>query len=677
MTVVVGTAGHIDHGKTTLLRALTGIDADRLPEERRRGMTIDVGYAHLALPDGSVLDFVDVPGHDRLVGNMLVGAGEIDAALLVVAADDGPNAQTIEHLELLDAIGITDGLVAVTKVDVVDAGRVAEVAADVAALVARTRLAGTPVVAVSGVTGEGLEELRAQLVALRDRVEARLGPAANGGSRLAIDRSFAVKGRGSVVTGSLRGGVVAAGAVLRLVPGGGEVRVREVQVRGEAVPASEGGRTALLVAGVSLEDLERGHVLTTDEAVVATSRVLVALWPPAGLAHPGGGAARGGRAARGGQPVRGGRPMRASGPAVPADRERLRFHGGTTQAGALVIRGPREAVDLPDGSALAILRLDGDVAAAPGDRFALRRPSPGSSAGGGVVLDALPPRGVSRRRLSTGRAEALATAVASMSVGLEGAAAAVAAARLDLHGALREPDGWRLAGDIEIELEGMALELVRAHHAADHESPGLALPVIRAGIALATRRRATLDRADADEVARFLVDRLVADGTLARDGDRLRDPARPAGLPAATLAAMDRLELALSVAAPPSLAAAARDAGCPPDGVSALEAAGRLVRLEDDLAWAAGTYRDLVRQALAMAAVAPLSPAAYRDATGTSRRYVLAILEDLDRRELLRRTDVGHVLGPRTIARLQARAAATATATDAGPGAGSGGEADG
>ena len=210
MTVVIGTAGHIDHGKTTLLRALTGIDADRLPEERRRGMTIDVGYAHLALPDGTVLDFVDVPGHDRLVGNMLVGAGEIDAVLLVVAADDGPNAQTVEHLELLDAMGITAGLVAVTKTDVVDAARAAEVAADVAALVARTRLAGAPVVAVSGVTGEGLDVLRTELVALRDRVEARHSPTSSGSSRLAIDRSFAVKGRGSVVTGSLRGGVVAS-----------------------------------------------------------------------------------------------------------------------------------------------------------------------------------------------------------------------------------------------------------------------------------------------------------------------------------------------------------------------------------------------------------------------------------------------------------------------------------
>src|SRR5512142_1371755 len=142
MAVVVGTAGHIDHGKTTLLRALTGIDADRLPEERRRGMTIDVGYAHLTLPSGAVVDFVDVPGHDRLVGNMLVGAGEVDAALLVVAADDGPNAQTVEHLELLDALGLRDALVAVTKADVAGGARAAEVAAAVEALVGRTTLAG-------------------------------------------------------------------------------------------------------------------------------------------------------------------------------------------------------------------------------------------------------------------------------------------------------------------------------------------------------------------------------------------------------------------------------------------------------------------------------------------------------------------------------------------------------
>ena len=182
-SVVVGTAGHIDHGKTTLLRALTGIDADRLPEERRRGMTIDVGYAHLALPDGSVVDFVDVPGHDRLVGNMLVGAGEIDAALLVVAADDGPNAQTLEHLGLLDALGIDDGLAVVTKSDLADGTRVGEVVAEVEAMLAATSLAGLPVLVASATTGDGIDEVRAAIAALAARVGGRLAdrwPAAAG-----------------------------------------------------------------------------------------------------------------------------------------------------------------------------------------------------------------------------------------------------------------------------------------------------------------------------------------------------------------------------------------------------------------------------------------------------------------------------------------------------------------
>ncbi len=406
MSVVVGTAGHIDHGKTTLLRALTGIDADRLPEERRRGMTIDVGYAHLALPDGSVLDFVDVPG-PRPARRQHAGGRRARSTPRCWSwpPTTGPTPRRSSTSSCSTRSGSSDGLVAVTKADVVDAGRVAEVAAAVGALVARTRLAGAPVVAVSGVTGEGLEELRTELVALRDRVEARLAPAASGGSRLAIDRSFAVKGRGSVVTGSLRGGVVATGAVLRLVPGGGEVRVREVQVRGAAVPASEGGRTALLVAGVDLGSLERGRVLTTTPSVVATSRVLVAMRPPAGLAHPGpawpGVAGR--RRPAGRRP-----PPTASGSA--STRARRRPARSSSAA-------PARRSTSPTARRLAILRLDGEVAAAPGDRFALRRPSPGSSAGGGVVLDPAPPRGVSRRRLTAARAEALAAAVASVSSG--------------------------------------------------------------------------------------------------------------------------------------------------------------------------------------------------------------------------------------------------------------------
>ena len=623
MSVVIGTAGHIDHGKTTLLLSLTGIDADRLPEERRRGMTIDVGYAHLALADGSTVDFVDVPGHDRLVGNMLVGAGEIDAAIIVVAADDGPNAQTLEHLELLDALGIRDGMAVVTKADLApEPERRAALIAEVASLLARTTLAGAPVMIASAATGEGLDQLRVAIGELAGRVAT--GLVAAGRPRLAIDRVFAVRGRGTVVTGSLRGGPVAAGSTLRLMPDGLDIRVREVQVRGTSVEAAAGGRTALLVGGVEAEALRRGQVLTTDPEVVATSRLLVAIRPAARLAGFG-----------------------ASLPSAPPDRERLRLHLGTEQVGALVVRGPREAIELADGSSIALLRLDGPIAATAGDSFALRRPSPGSTAGGGIVLDALPPRGVSRRRLTADRAAALAAAPVGPG-----------AARIDLHGAVRRPGGWALAVDVEAALRATIRRLVAAHHAAEPASPGLPAALLRHEVALAARRLATVGPNAAEEIARQVTDALVVDGLLVRDGDRVRDAGRAPGLPPDTLAAMERLETALAVAAPPSLAEAARAVGCPPDGVRALEASRRIVRLEDDLAWAAATYRDLVRRALAMAAVGPLSPAAFRDATGTSRRYVLAILEDLDRRGLLRRTDAGHVLGPKTIARMRERAAA-------------------
>jgi selenocysteine-specific elongation factor len=236
------------------------------------------------------------------------------------------------------------------------------------------------------------------------------------------------------------------------------------------------------------------------------------------------------------------------------------------------------------------------------------------------------------------------------------------AARLDLHGALAEGSGWRLAADVEASLRARALGLVTAHHAAQPDSSGVPVTTLRAALAVAARRLVTLTRDAAVVVASGVVDGLLADGTLARDGDRLREASRAAGLPASTLAAMDRLETALSVATPPPLAEAARDASCPPEGIRALETGGRIVRMEDDLAWSSSTYRDLVRRALAMAGAAPLTPAAFRDATGSSRRYVMIVLEDLDRRGLLRRTDAGHVLGPTTLARMRDRAAATIAA---------------
>jgi selenocysteine-specific elongation factor len=597
VTVVVGTAGHIDHGKTALLRALTGTDADRLPEERRRGMTIDVGYAWLGLPDGTELDFVDVPGHDRLVGNMLAGAGEVDAALLVIAADDGPRAQTLEHLGLLDALGVRQGVIAVTKADLVGPDRLAEVVAAAGRLVGPTTLAGAPVLGVSSVTGEGTEHLRRALVELRDRVEAGRALAAPPAStRLAIDRVFAVRGRGTVVTGTLRGAPVSRSSVLRVVPGDRDVRIRGIQVHGREVDVAGPGRAAFNLAGIEVADLGRGQELTSDDRVQSSDRLLAAL------------------------------------DRAPSDRAHARLHLGTTQVDAVVGRSGRDGLQLPDGRTVATLRLGAPVAAGSGDRLLLRRSS-GSLVAGGVVLDVAPPRGPSRRRQSGDRVAALAAAVAT------GDAARVDQARLDLHGATR----GRLAPDVARELEQVALGAARAAPAE-----GLTLPELRTVLIRSVRRTASLSAVQAQLVSEAAIRALTEHGVLVRDAEQVRLPGRAApGLDPAVGAAMDRLEAMLRVAAPPPLHEAARVSACPDAGLRELRRQNRIVAISDDLAYAADTYAELVRLSLEMADQAPLTPAALRDATGTSRKYAVAILEDLDRREILRRTPSGHVPGKR------------------------------
>ncbi len=582
MTIVVGTAGHIDHGKTTLLRALTGIDADRLPEERRRGMTIDIGYAHLDADDGTTIDFVDVPGHDKLVGNMLVGAGEVHAAMLVVAADDGPRAQTLEHLALLDAFGIAPALAVVTKIDAVPADRTEEVRRQVAALLAPTSMSDAPVLAASSATGEGVAAVRAALITLGGRVRLGAGP-----PTLAIDRVFTMKGRGVVVTGTLRGGPLARGDALRTVPGERNVRIREIQVHGVTVErVVEGGRTALNLAGVAEAELHRGMVLTADPTVTATDRFLAALRP------------------------------------VVADRTRGRAHAGTAAVDATVGRSGRDALMLPDGRAAGTVRLAAPIALRPGDRFVLRRGGEIEPVGG-VVLDTTPPRGISRRRQTPKRVAALGDLVGAPDP------------RLDLHGAA----GGGLAPDVHLLAADAAIAAV------DPEAP---LSMVRNAVARALRRAVTIRRDEAAAAAAAVVDRLIREERLVRDGEIVRRPGVRAAVPdPALVAAMDRLESAVAGVAPPPLAEAARAVGCPPAGIRELERAGRIVVLDADLAYAAGTYGDLTDRALTMAARAPLTPAAFRDATGTSRKYVMAILEDLDRRALLRRTPAGHVPGPK------------------------------
>ena len=355
------------------------------------------------------------------------------------------------------------------------------------------------------------------------------------------------------------------------------------------------------LAGIDAEDLHRGLVLTDDPAVAASDRLLVHLSVP-----------------------------------LP-DRARARVHLGTAAADATIGRSGRDALDLPDGSVGAIVRVNAPLAVAIGDRLVLRRGSGTDRIVGGLVLDAAPPRGISRRRQSNERVDRLVSAV----LGDNGAAIDIA--RLELHGAVGPIAGpLRLAAEVEAAVADAVVAAV---------DPVATLTQARAVAARALRRHVTIDRSATSATASAVVDRLVNDGRLVRDGAEVRRPGSAPTQPRTPdpdlVAAMDRLERALSVFAPPDFGEAARSAACPPDGIRELERAGRIVVLEPDLAYAASTYRQITNRALALATGAPLTPAALRDATGTSRRYVLAILADLDRRGILRRTAYGHVPGPR------------------------------
>ena len=625
MTVVIGTAGHIDHGKTTLLRALTGTDTDRLPEEQRRGLTIEIGFAHVAPDDGAELDFVDVPGHDKLVGNMLVGAGEIDAALLAVAADDGPRAQTWEHLGLLDALAIDDGIVVITKADLVARPRLDEVGAEMREALASTSLADIQIMAVSARSGEGIDELRAALAALRDRMTARPNDEA-ASVWLAVDRAFSIRGRGTVVTGSSRGRAIRGDEILRVVPDDSALRVRGIQVHDMAAECGPGGgRVALNVAGEGVADLRRGSLLVSGNgkhdplAAVAADRLLVALRRPATI--PGRG-----------ESVRW----------PPSDGVAARLHIGTDQADAVLGRRGREDVLLSQVECIAMLRLDRHVAAAVGQRFVLRQSAPAGLLAGGRVLDIAPVRGRSRHRQDPARLQALAGAVD------QGERGAITAALLELHGRLRIGAGVELAADVESSAVAAALEAVEAHHQAHPDHVAVPLALIRADTARAISERISISRPEAEGAAASVLESLLGDGRLVRAADGVRSPrfAPPAREPELD-AAMSRLEAALDVSAPPSLARCAADVGCSADGIRALDRAGRIVIVDEDLAWSAAAYERLRAEALALARSAPLTPAALRDASGTSRKYVMALLEDLARRGVLVRTPAGHVPGPR------------------------------
>src|SRR5262245_28831112 len=271
--MIVGTAGHIDHGKTTLVRALTGVDTDRLKEEKARGISIDLGFAYLPAPDGSVLGFVDVPGHERFVHTMLAGASGIDLVLLVVAADDGVMPQTLEHLAIVDLLGIERALVALTKADLAAPPWRTHVASDIARVLSPTRLAGAPVIPVSVVTGDGIEELRRYLFDASHAFGRRAGA---GRFRLAVDRSFTLAGTGTVVTGTVMSGTVAVGDQVVVSPSGLTARVRSIHAQNRPAERGQAGeRCALNVAGeaIAKEAIRRGDMVLDPDLHAPAERI--------------------------------------------------------------------------------------------------------------------------------------------------------------------------------------------------------------------------------------------------------------------------------------------------------------------------------------------------------------------------------------------------------------------
>ncbi|MBS0321067.1 MAG: selenocysteine-specific translation elongation factor [Proteobacteria bacterium] len=464
--MIIATAGHVDHGKTALVKALTGVDTDRLPQEKARGISIDLGFAYTRAPGGATLGFVDVPGHERFVRNMLAGVCGIDYVLLVVAADDGVMPQTREHLDILDLLDVRDGIVVITKADAVDAQRLAAVRQEVAALMTPTTLHDAAVVAVSSLTGAGIADLRATLdaAATRHARTAREGR----GFRFAVDRVFTVAGSGTVVTGTVFDGSVRAGDALVIAPSGRPVRVRGVQHAGHAVDsAAAGERCALNVTGANVDDIARGDWLQAEP--LATTRLDVELTVLAGAPHP----------------------LRHWTP--------VHLHIGTAAVTARVAMRRGESV-APGATVVAQLCTDRPIAATNGDRFIVRDPSATFTVGGGVIIDPLAPtrrvpqsiRSVELAALATrDPAQALAKLLAGSAEGVDIArfartfnlAPAHRDALLAAAGAIVVDRRHALPAVRIATLEADAVAAVDGFHGQHPQLPGLALNALRAEIA--------------------------------------------------------------------------------------------------------------------------------------------------------------------------------------------------
>jgi selenocysteine-specific elongation factor len=601
---VLATAGHVDHGKSSLIARLTGIDPDRLEEEKRRGLTIDLGFAWCTLPSGREIGFVDVPGHERFVRTMLSGVGPVRLVVFVVAADEGWKPQSEEHLAIVDVLGVHGGVVALTKRDLVDVDRAERSERQVRDRLAGTALADAPIVACSSATGEGIEDL---VAALDTMVNAAPAPAEGDRPRQFVDRVFSIAGAGTVVTGTLTGGPIAVGEEVELLPAGVRARVRSLQTHKRRIHiARPVSRVAANLAGVDRSRIERGDVLGLPGDWRPTDVIEARIRPVRGLTH------------------------------ALSPRGAFTFHAGAAERSATIrLYG---ASTVPDHGAFARIKLSSPIALDVHDRFVLRESGRRETVAGGIVLDLAPPRRPG------------ATAGERLERRERASREDVPALLLDERGAVRETDlrsltgfhevagaelvsGWWISQRVRSTAASVAIELLAAHHDANPASEGKDAAEVRHAIAEAARRAGSSDRGG--ELADALVDDLVLRGALARSGALLRLPTHRAQVGTEELG---RLTAAVAAGEPtPPTVGELQRQGFARQTIEAAVRSGVLVRIAPDLVLTPAFVEravDVVREAKS----AGITVGDVRARLGTSRKYAVPLLEHLDRIGATRRS---------------------------------------
>lgn len=615
-TFVIGTAGHVDHGKSTLVRALTGIDPDRLREEKEREMTIDLGFAWLTLPSGRQVSIVDVPGHERFIKNMLAGVGGIDAALLVVAADEGPMPQTREHLAILDLLRIPRGLTVLTKTDTVDTEWRDLIIEETRETLLGTALAEAPILPVSSVTREGLDALLAAIDAMLDAIPPHCE---SGKPRLPTDRVFTVAGFGTVVTGTLTGGPLEIGQEVEIQPAGLRSRIRGLQShRSKVERAQPGSRTAVNLSGIAIEDLARGQVLTTPGWLIPTRLLDAQL------------------------------RLVSDSPVALEQNDEVDVFIGAAEFPARITLLDTERID-PGQEAWVQLRFPEPAVAVKGDRFIIRRPSPSLTIGGGIVIDPHPRR---HRRFRADVVRALETLASGtpeeiiiQALGSEPAEVrqllrrvaipeadvrSALAALIAEHQVVAPRHAVPAASDYVIsatgwgQITGQIHAMLAAYHAKHPLRRGMAKEEVRSRTGLPAR------------AFEEIVSHAAGLHMLAYEGDTLRLPEHQIRFTPDQQRLIDRYVAALRTApyAPPAPA----EFGIEPEVAVALADAGTVVRVGEGVIFAPETFAEIERQVLEMIdGQGSITLAQFRDHFGSSRKYAQAVLEYLDQQRVTRR----------------------------------------